>query len=374
MKDSGILVFLAALSLCAMSLLVYQQRERFLKGVNDFMPLYSGAILLDTGDLYDHDRLMEVEKERIGWFSLEHGYIRLPFHAALVKPLTALPYLQAYAVWQTLSLLAVAGFVILWRPPQWPLVLLLTSLSIPIAHTLLKGQDVNFLLLAVATTRALHVKGRVGWAGATFSLCAAKFHLFLLTPVWVFARRDWTFLRGFLGGGAVLALISFAAGGLSWPLEFIVSALEPSFSPGEPNMPNLHGAAQSFPGALAIEALTSVAAAALVWFTARRAPFETGLGAALIGGVLLSRHSYMLDTALILPACLAVIGQSQSKALRVVAFVLLLPVTALAVGFGAPLSTGTTYLMLILLAGMAWEANRTEPELEARPEPEAAPA
>lgn len=357
-RDAYIFALLSAIALCAMAATVHSQGKRFSEGRNDFTPLYSGAYALEQGKLYDQPTLLAIEDERAGFHSEEHGYIRLPFHAAFMWPLSRLPYQSAYVVWQILSLLAVVGFVALWRPPPFWEVLVWTSMSFAVLHVWLKGQDVSFLLLALAVTAMLHRQGRVFAAGLVFSLCAAKFHLFLLTPVLIFARRDWPFLKGLLSGGATLALISFAVAGPAWPLEFLEAALTPKFSPGEANMPNLHGALSPLPGALALEVMASIAAAVAVWFAARRTDFQFGLAASLIGGLLLSRHSYLLDCAILLPACLTVLAVSNFKMSKVAAAALLMPPGALAIGVGSPYSAIAVGVALALLAGMGLEGWR----------------
>lgn len=354
-RDAFIFALLSAIALCAMAATVHSQGKRFTEGRNDFTPFYSGAYALEQGKLYDQATLLAIEDERAGFHSEEHGYIRLPFHAAFLWPLSRLPYQTAYVIWQTLSLLAVVGFVALWRQPPFWEVLVWTSMSFAVLHVWLKGQDVNFLLLAIAVTALLHRKGRIFAAGLVFSLCAAKFHLFLLTPVLIFARRDWAFLRGLLSGGAVLALICFAVAGPNWPMEFLEEALTPKYSPGEANMPNLHGALSPLPGAPALEVIASILAAVAVWFAARRTDFQFGLAASLIGGLLLSRHSYLLDVAIILPACLTVLAVSRFKTSKVAAAALLMPPGALAIGVGSPYSAIAVGVALALLLGMGLE-------------------
>ena len=159
-KDSWILGFLSALALLAMGAMVNHQWDCFSRGVNDFIPLYSGPYLLQTGNLYDNDALLAAEKAQTGMYSVEHGYIRLPFHAAFLWPLSRLSYETAYLIWQFTSLAAVVGFIVLWRPPNVMSTLLMTSISLPVLHVWLKGQDVTFLLLAIAGAHQLYMKDK----------------------------------------------------------------------------------------------------------------------------------------------------------------------------------------------------------------------
>lgn len=367
MNDSKVFRILAGLALSLMLSIAWQQRERLSEGANDFMAFYAGATLVESGNLYDHDALIDAARRHTGRYSEEQGYIRPPFHAAFLRPFTWLPYKTAYAVWETLSLLAVVGFIFVRRPPEAPLTALLTFLSFPVFAVLLYGQDVNFLLLTVAVTERLYQGGKPAASGAVFSLCAAKFHLFLLTPALILARRDWRFLKGLLGGGAALAAISFLAAGWNWPLEFIRSATDPRFSPGLSAMPNLHGALSKLPASAALEIALSATVVAATWLAARKTSFRYGFAASLVGGVLLSRHCYLLDTALLLPAGLAALALSKSTPLKLAAVAVLTPAWAIPVGMGYPYSALATALVVALLYGMAAEGMSENSGVEALP-------
>ena len=106
MKDSWVIGILSAILVFFMVLMLWPHMEVTLNGRNDFAPFYSGAKLLEGGNLYDREALMEQERRLIGSFSDEHGYIRLPFHAAFLWPLTLLPYMTAYAIWEAALILS----------------------------------------------------------------------------------------------------------------------------------------------------------------------------------------------------------------------------------------------------------------------------
>lgn len=355
-SDRCVLVVLSLVALAFLGSIVWSQRDRTFRGVNDFIPLYSGAWLLERGGLYDNELLQEVSREKTGMWSHEHGYIRLPFHAAFVWPLSRLSYPQAYAVWQALSLAAICGFVVLWRQPAWPVRVLFAALSIPLLHAWLKGQDVPFVLFAIALSMHFHMKGRSKLAGFVFSLCAAKFHLFLLTPVLIVGQRYWNFGAGLLMGGALLAGVSFAVAGPAWPLEFLAEATNPTFSPGVSAMPNLHGALSELPWDVALEALLTMTVILAVWVAARRASWEYAFACSLAGGLLLSHHSYLLDSAVLLPAGLTVLACSQRRGLKGVAILLLCPVAHFLIAIAYPYSAVMTGVILALVYGMAVEA------------------
>jgi len=369
MKDSWVIGILAAGSLIFALALLSPYKERVLSGVNDFAPLYAGPILADTGDLYDREKLHEIEREILGTHIPSHGYIRLPFYALLLKPLSLLPYRWAYSVWTAASLAAFAAFLWLWRPPGGQINILFGAMCLPVFAGVANGQDVTFLLLLVTLAHRWKIQGRTFLAGAVFSLCSIKFHLFFLTPLLIAGQRSWGFARGLLAGGAALAGASFLAGGWSWPLEFFRSATDPAFTPAVEAVPNLHGAVDQLGGSRVFETALTLSAAAAVWLVCRRASFEYSLGAMLAGSLLASYHSYLPDMALFLPAGLILVSKTRLAPLRILAAVLLSLPAYLALLLGYPSSLAVVGALLALVYLAAYEAVRKTPGKAAEPSP-----
>jgi Glycosyltransferase family 87 len=360
MKDSWILGLLGTIALCFMLGMVWQQREWVLRGANDFIPLSCGPRLMERGQLYDYKALEGEQVRYTGMYSETHGYIRLPFHAVLLWPLSRLPYPVAYGIWQALAIGSFVGFILLWKPPDAPKTFLWASLSMPAFVSLMRGQDLCFVLLIVAVSMWLVRRERWFLAGAIFSLCAVKFHLFLLLPIVLLAQRRWAFSKGLLAGGGVLAAVSFAAAGWRWPLEFVASATNPLFSPNVGQMPNVHGLLAGIPFDTAIEVAVGALIACGMWVVARRSSFSFAFAYALVGGLLLSHHAYMLDMAILLPACLTLSEESRWRWVRVAAMLLLLPPVHVAVEIGRPSSGVVVVLMLALVLLVVLEARASE--------------
>lgn len=356
MKDSWIIGILSTIIVAFMVMMLWSHMELTLNGRNDFAPFYGGAQLLESGQLYDREALMERERQLIGVFSDQHGYIRLPFHAAFVWPLTLLPYMTAYSIWEAALILSWIAFMLLWRPPGGSMNVLLASMSFPVFAAIANGQDTVFLLLILGGMMLLYRRDRKFLAGAIYSLCAIKFHLFLLTPLLIFGNREWRFARGFLSGGGVLAAISFAVAGWRWPIEFLESAVNPEFSPKTAGMTNLHGVMLNLPGGWALEIVVALAVVAAVWVVCRRMSFEYGLAATLIGGYVLSIHSYLPDFAITLPAVAILITISTRKSLRTLAFLLAVPPVHLLFFAGYPASAGVVTVLLAVIGLMLREA------------------
>ncbi len=121
-------------------------------------------------------------------------------------------------------------------------------------------------------------------------------------------------------------------------------------------MTNLHGVMMNLPGGWALEIVVALAIAAAVWIICRRKSFEYGLAATLIGGYVLSIHSYLPDLAITLPAVLILITLSKRKSVRTVAFILAMPPLHMLFFLGYPASAGVITLFLTLISLMLREA------------------
>ncbi len=110
---------------------------------NDFVTFYAGAKLAGTPDLYSRGANLAMNKALVG-STMDMMYIRPPFYAALLKPLSLFPYLIAYAIFSAASLASILWFVIRFSKecPALPF----ASFSLPFLATLSAGQDSPFLL------------------------------------------------------------------------------------------------------------------------------------------------------------------------------------------------------------------------------------
>jgi len=303
------------------------------RGVTDFMDLYAGGKLAFSDGLYDSARVLRTEAATEGWSSPTRLFMRPPVFAVLLWPLAQLPYGTASAVWEILCAGAFAGFAVLWPSGNRWAVAVACCWSLPAFMSVAEGQDIGFLLLWLALAMRLLGKNRPVLAGVVFSLCAAKFHLFLLVPVWVVANRAWRFAWGLCAGGAVLLIASFAANGADWPVRYYRLLTNPANNPYAGVMPNLHGLTAGWAHREVFEVAGILFAGAVVWFAVRRGSAEAGLAAVLAGGVLVAPHAYMADCALLIPA-VSLNGTGLSP-MRAVGTFLLTPVPYLLLMLGA---------------------------------------
>lgn len=342
----------ALLGVAVLAAVWWPVRGTVIRGANDFLMFYAGARLAGSPDLYGNpQRVWQVQEESAGMANRALQYTRLPWVAAALWPLGRLPYTAAYAAFQALSLAALAAFLALWPRPRLP-VELACAWSVPLSFALAQAQDITFLLVWVALALRWHEK-RPWAAGAVLALCSAKFHLFLLLPLLIAGQRRWRMGGGLVVGGAALAAVSFAVGGAAWPARYLATLTDPRINPGETFMPTLRGLVAPLPYAVAWEVVLGLAAAAAVWRVARRGDFTAGLGAVLVGGVLVARHAYLADLTLLVPALVPALEGAQGR-LRWPILALLAPLWYLLAMAISPHNAGLPVGMMAVL----WYAYR----------------
>ena len=323
------------------------------RGQTDFMDLYAGGKLAFSHDLYDPGQVTRVEAETGGRYSPTRLFMRPAAFAVLLWPFSQMPYRTASWAWEATNVVVLIGFIALWPPGNRWLAAVVCCWSVPAFMSLAEGQDIAFLLASIALALWLLRAGRDFAAGIVLSLCASKFHLFLLVPVWLIAGRRWKIARGLAAGGAGLAVLSFA-NGLDWPVRYVRLLLNPVNNPYASVMPGIHGLVDGLPGHLWIEGLAFAVIGVLVWRASRRGSVEWGLAAALTGGILVAPHAYVADCALLIPAGLIALDRSSGSVLqgRLAIAVLTPPIYWLFLsGEKMPLTCLPTVFLLSLGAG-----------------------
>jgi glycosyl transferase family 87 len=273
----------------------------FLEGRNDFLAFYVGGKLAGTGQLYSEPAVLDAQSRWAGFQNPHHLYVRLPFHALFLKPLTIFPYRAAYVLFQLLSVAACIAFLrIYW--PQCPELLLLLALSIPAFLTFWQGQDLAIVLWLAGVSLALARSGRDFTSGLVLALCAVKPHFFLLVPVVVLAKRRWRILGGAALGGIFLLALSFAAEGAHWPARFSAILENPLVHRCVECMPGIRGVLHELNRENSLSFVCfGLFAGCLSYVIARRSSdygvaFCLSIAAALIA----SLHVYVADYLLLL--------------------------------------------------------------------------
>jgi hypothetical protein len=344
------MVLLCVLGIVTNAFLFGPALQLTLRGVTDFMDLYAGGRLAFSNYLYDTAHVLQVEAATEGSFSPTRLFMRLPYYAMMFWPLAHLPYPLASAIWEVLCVASLAGFAVLWPAPKRWTVVLACCWSLPMFMTVAEGQDIGLLLLWIALSALLQRKQKPAAAGLIISLCAAKFHLFLLLPLWIIGNRLWRFGAGLVQGGITLLVLSFFNGGLDWPPRYYRFLRVPGNNPYAELMPNLHGFFATWQHAAGWEMLSTAVIAVLVWLAVRNGNTEYGFAAVLVGGLLTAPHDYMADCALMVPAALAVLSGSKIGHLRLLSVFLLTPILylCLILHFALPIQAAFVLFLCML--------------------------
>lgn len=275
-----------------------QAEERFLAGVNDFAQLYAGATLVGTPELYSPEANKRVHREAIGVELSSVYYSRPPFYAFLLKPLAALPYRAAYWVFQSVSFLCLAWFLLAFaRSPVE--VALFACLYPPLIFVLLNCQDAGIALALAGAGYLLLERDRPFAAALVWSMCAIKPHLFVFLPVVLIVHRKWRALAG----GCLLVALSFAAQGRNWISEYLALLRNPEIHPDPDHMPNFQALRVAIDPHLSeswlLPATLLAAALALIaiWGAGH---WALAFALALPASLLVSYHAYVQDTVLLL--------------------------------------------------------------------------
>jgi hypothetical protein len=330
------------------SLIVWWKQDRASACGSDFAAFYSAGRLAFTPDLYSPDAVHRLQRELLGCGEKFNWYIRLPYFAALMWPLARLPFETALWLWRVLSVAAIAGFILLW-PGDQAIAAAACAWSLPLVTALAFGQDVPFLLLAIGVCAALFVRGHKFWSGAALALCAAKFHLFVLIPLWIVRRREWRFAAGGAIVGAGLLAASFIVGGWNWMAGYFAVATHPRSNPRPWDMFNLRGVVLEWPNAVVWEMAGAALVAVACWIAVRRASDLESLAIALTGGILAGHHSYLYDVALLIPACVTAIREG-NRWIKLAALAVAAPVIFLLPAFPPLTSLGQLAVVLFFVA------------------------
>jgi hypothetical protein len=213
------------------------------------------------------------------------------------------------------------------------------------------GQDIGILLLVlVVTLRALDAQKPL-LAGLILSLCLIKFHLFLLLPLLFLGKREWRLAAGFSIGAVFLLMVSFA-GVRNWPRSYLALILDPAVSPDSGLMPNVHGMAAYLPGSGSVEFVLTLGVIVLVWRVVSRARFEVGLVATLLGGLLLTRHVYLQDCAILTGSLVTLLRRPANRVAGALGLVLLLPFPYVFILLLR--GSVTAALFMFLVVALAW--------------------
>ena len=329
---------------------------------HDFLGMYAGSSLAREGrfaELYDQQVLLSRENELLPEASELIPFVRPALYAALLAPLSLIPYETAFWCWLLLQSLLLIGCW-LWASRKFGSdALVFSALYFPTALGISSGQDSSVMLLILIGTYILAERGRPFWSGAVLALALQKFHLLLLLPVVMLVRRENRMLFGFGAAAIVEVLLSALLTGMQGMQLYVglLTAKDNSVIWALPAlMINLHAIGENLntdslvlSGVLVV--LTLGATAIAVW----RAPYWRSLAAAVAGSLLIAPHVFRYDASLLLLPLWLVMFVSKSTFSRFAALALVVPIPYFIAVFGKPFGAVPPLAILVFLIALARE-------------------
>jgi len=343
--------------------------------VHDFLNIYTGASLARQGHFAQlHDPEVQLAFERTlqpqnPWLV---PFVRPGFYAALLAPLSLLPYNTAFVVWiATQSLLLIGCWAWIWKLFGAE-ALVFASLYLPTALGIASGQDCVLMLALFLLAYELVERSRWFAAGAALALMLVKFHLILLWPVALIVQRRWRMLAGFCATAAGLVGVCAALGGIGslktyWDLlhDKSLDRLSPS--------PELMISVQGTLSNLGIEGTWTTGAVIgavvlLFLWSVRNAPLWRTFALTAAASLWIVPHVYGYDASLLLLPIMLTIYRSTSQVSRGIATLLSTPLPfgfALAPKPWTIISSLSVLVFFLLLVYEEWRKNhRSGTELQ----------
>jgi hypothetical protein len=327
----------------------WNARALIQKGYPDFSTFYAAGITVREHlgpQMYDEATQYQIEQRFSSGVTIRQGalpYIHPPFEALLFVPLTAIPYVWAYLLWDTIGLAALGLSLQLLRA-RIPLLqqastsfwFLASFALFPVFLGFLQGQDSMLVLLVLVIIYVRLSRGADFSAGCWMGLGLFRFHLMLpLIFLLLWQKRG----RAIAGLASVLALVillsALAAGWQStiqyplhvWRLEKVMGVHGTVIPLQLANLRGLLTWIAPFLSKVASDAIVFAISLVLLVFTARtwrisRAnTFDLGFAFTMIVTVLISYHTMPYDLViLILP--LILLGNHLFRAGRADVFLL----------------------------------------------------
>ena len=274
---------------------------------SDFLSFYTGAYLASHGSvasLYDPAAQFAIQRNLLPSTVELVPFLRPPFYALLLAPLTRLPFGAAFIGWillQTGIFLACLGWA--WRR-FGTVALLCGSMSLPAALGIAHAQDTVAFLGVVIVSYLLVEKGRDLAAGAVLGLLLVKFHLAPLWLVGLILHRRWKMLAGFFATGSAAAAVSLAMVGVGGARAYAALLQNRNLEWLTPS-PELTISFQGLAANLGIATLAGraglvAAAVGLLLAAVLNAPMWRVYAASTVASLLAVPHVYGYDAALLL--------------------------------------------------------------------------
>lgn len=302
--------------------------------INDFLCYYIGGTLVRQGrfaDLYRPEAQMEVQHRVAPGVAEPRPYVRPPWFAFALAPLTYLSLGHAYALWIAALLITLLATWAWATACFGESALLLAVLFLPANLGLCFGQDSAAMLAVLCIAYVLLTREKNFSSGLVLGLGLMKFHLLLLFPVWMLLQKRWRFLAGFAATGAVFlgaSLLVLRPSGLASYIDVLLHGKTELFDPSPDMMVNIYSVPANF--GIQWKPLSALLAALVVGIALwglRRAPDWRAIAIVATASLLISPHVFGYDATLLLLPVWLVIENATRKLSRYVTLILAAPFT-----------------------------------------------
>lgn len=302
---------------------------------SDFLCYYIGGTIVREGhfsDLYRPAAQMQVQELVAPSVKEPRPYVRPPWFALFIAPLTFLPLVNAYIVWAgTMFAILIATWV--WAFMRFgEFALVLAALFLPTNLGTFAAQDCAVMLAVICIFFVCEQRGNFFLSGTTLGIGLIKPHLLLLFPLWMIVQKRWRMLAGFtLAAAALLAiatLILGASGFFAYLHLLLQGQTELGYSHSPDRMLNIYSVPVNFGiGSGALNAVLAAIVVGLAVFRLWSASAWQAVCVVSAGSLLISPHVFEYDGGMLLLSIWLVMGNSVSKRSRYSALVLAAPVT-----------------------------------------------
>jgi hypothetical protein len=328
--------------------------------INDFLCYYIGGTLVREGrlaDLYNPTAQMDVQHRVAPGVAEPRPYVRPPWFAFALAPLTNLTLVHAYAVWiATLLITLLATWA--WATVRFgEQALVLAVLFLPANLGICFGQDSAAMLAVLCISYVLLAREKYFASGLALGMGLMKFHLLLLFPVWMLFKKRWSMLAGFAATGALFlaaALLALHPSGLAAYAQVLLHGRTELFDPSPDTMINIYSVTANFGvQSRALNAALAVLVVAIALWGLRRAPDWRALAIVSTASLLISPHVFGYDASMLLLPVWLVIENATRKLSRYVTLILAAPFTFCFTLANPPLRCIPALALLAFLVAMA---------------------
>jgi hypothetical protein len=328
----------------------------------DFLCYYIGGTLVRQGhlaDLYNPAAQFQVQRKVAPTVTEPRPFVRPPWFAFALAPLTSLSLVHAYAVWIAVLLITLLAT---WA---WATVrfgeagLLLAVLFLPANLGICFGQDSAAMLAALCICYVLLIRQKNFASGLVLGLGLMKFHLLLMFPVWMILQKRWRMLAGFALTGTVFlaaALVFIGPSGLASYVDVLLHGKTELSGHSADTMANIYSVPANFGIQwMPLNAALAMLVIGIALHGLRRAPDWRAIAITATASLLISPHAFGYDASMLLLPVWLVVENATRKISRYTALILAAPVTFFFTLADPPLRCIPALALLAFLIAMVTE-------------------